>query len=50
MPKTKKKLVGFNTTKEVTQFGEFEPDSVTIEQLGANNKKAIELMRKAGWD
>ena len=43
-------LVGFNTTEEVTLFGEFTPDSVTIEQLGANNKKAINLMRKAGWD
>ena len=43
-------LVGFNTTKEVTQFGGFTPDSVTIDQLGANNKKAIKLMRKAGWD
>tara|TARA_B100000214_G_scaffold322470_1_gene258449 strand:+ start:331 stop:1356 length:1026 start_codon:yes stop_codon:yes gene_type:complete len=43
-------LVGFNKTEEVTQFGEFKPDSVTIEQLGANNKKAIKLMRNAGWD
>ncbi len=36
--------------QEVTQFGEFTPDSVTIDQLGANNKKAIKLMRMAGWD
>ena len=43
-------LVGFNKTAEVKQFGEFIPDSVTIEQLGANNKKAIKLMRNAGWD
>ena len=43
-------LVGFNTTEEVKQFGDFTPDSVTIDQLGANNKKAIKLMRKAGWD
>ncbi len=43
-------LVGFNTTKEVKQFGEFTPDNVTIDQLGSNNKKAIDLMRKAGWD
>ncbi len=43
-------LVGFNTKEEVTQFGEFTPDNVTIEQLGANNKKAIKLMRQAGWD
>ena len=43
-------LVGFNTTQEVSQFGEVVPDSVTIDQLGANNKKAIKLMRNAGWD
>tara|TARA_Y100001968_G_scaffold1065_1_gene811 strand:+ start:2326 stop:3351 length:1026 start_codon:yes stop_codon:yes gene_type:complete len=43
-------LVGFNTTEEVKQFGEFTPDSVTINQLGTNNKKAIKLMRNAGWD
>ena len=43
-------LVGFNTTDEVTQFGGFTPDAVTIDQLGANNKKAIKLMRMAGWD
>jgi len=43
-------LVGFNTTEEVTQFGEFTPDNVTIAQLGENNKKAINFMRKAGWD
>ena len=43
-------LVGFNKTDEVSQFGGFTPDSVTIDQLGANNKQAIQLMRKAGWD
>ena len=43
-------LVGFNTTEEVKQFGDFVPDNVTIEQLGAKNRKAINLMRKAGWD
>ena len=43
-------LVGFNKTDEVTQFGGFTPDQVTIDQLGANNKKAIKLMRLAGWD
>jgi len=43
-------LVGFNKTDEVAQFGEFTPDDVTIDQLGANNKKAIQLMRKAGWN
>jgi len=43
-------LVGFNKTAEVKQFGDFTPDGVTIDQLGANNKKAIKLMRNAGWD
>ena len=43
-------IVTFNTSEEVTQFGEFTPDNVTIDQLGENNKKAINLMRKAGWD
>ena len=43
-------LVGFNKTNEVKEFGGFTPDSVTIEQLGVNNKKAIKLMRQAGWD
>jgi len=43
-------LVGFNSAMEVKQFGQFTPDGVTIDQLGANNKKAINLMRKAGWD
>ncbi len=43
-------LVGFNSTEEVAQFGKFTPDNVTIDQLGANNKKAINLMKKSGWD
>ncbi len=43
-------LVGFNLSEEVTQFGEFTPDQVTIDQLGSNNKKAISLMKEAGWD
>tara|TARA_Y100001968_G_scaffold277658_1_gene272599 strand:+ start:1198 stop:2226 length:1029 start_codon:yes stop_codon:yes gene_type:complete len=43
-------LVGFNTSKEVKVFGNFEPDSVTISQLGELNKKAIRLMTQAGWD
>ena len=43
-------LVGFNSSEEVKQFGEFIPDDVTIEQLGANNKKAITFMRNVGWD
>ena len=43
-------LKGFNTSKEVSGFGEFTPDGVTIEQLGQLNSKAIELMVNAGWE
>ena len=43
-------LVGFNNSEEVAQFGKFEPDSVTINQLGKFNQKAIKLMAEAGWD
>ncbi len=42
-------LFGFNTTSEVSRFGGFTPDNVTIDQLGENNKKAILLMRASGW-
>ena len=43
-------LVGFNQSEEVKGFGKFEPDSVTINQLGKFNKKAINMMATAGWD
>ena len=43
-------LVGFNNSKEVSEFGKFIPDKVTISQLGSLNKKAINLMRQAGWE
>ena len=42
--------------KEVNQnpivkgFGEFNPDKVTVEELGDNNSLAIKLMKEAGWD
>ena len=42
--------------KEVNQnpivkgFGGFNPDKVTIEDLGLNNSLAIKLMKDAGWD
>tara|TARA_Y100001968_G_C19421204_1_gene751834 strand:+ start:1129 stop:2157 length:1029 start_codon:yes stop_codon:yes gene_type:complete len=42
-------LVGFNETKVVSGFGGFVPDNVTISQLGEFNKKAIQMMTKAGW-
>ena len=43
-------LIGFNETKEVKQFGDFKPDTVTISQLGKFNKKAINMMAASGWD
>ncbi|AAQ00316.1 MULTISPECIES: extracellular solute-binding protein [Prochlorococcus] len=42
-------LVDFNESKEVKLFGKFNPDKVTINQLGENNAKAIKMMTKAGW-
>ena len=42
--------------KEVNQnpivkgFGEFTPDKVTVDDLGANNSLAIKLMKDAGWN
>jgi len=42
--------------KEVNQnpivrgFGEFTPDKVTVDELGAKNSLAIKLMKDAGWD
>ena len=43
-------LVGANQAKEVKEFGPFNPDSVTINQLGSFNSKAIKMMTAAGWD
>tara|TARA_Y100001968_G_scaffold329783_1_gene379950 strand:- start:2027 stop:3055 length:1029 start_codon:yes stop_codon:yes gene_type:complete len=43
-------LVGFNRTKEVSGFGEFQPDTVTISDLGKYNKKAIQMMAEEGWE
>ena len=39
-----------NQNQIVQNFGGFNPDSVTVEQLGDNNSKAIKLMKSAGWD
>ena len=43
-------LVGFNESEEVSQFGTFRPDKVTISELGQYNKKAIKMMSQAGWE
>ena len=39
-----------NQNQIVKDFGEFTPDKVTVEELGANNSIAIKLMKDAGWD
>ena len=31
------------------QFGRFTPDNVSISEIGANQKKAVEVMAQAGW-
>jgi len=43
-------LKGYNTAKEVKQFGSFTPDRVKISQLGDTNAKAIRLMVRSGWE
>ncbi len=39
-----------NQNEIVKNFGEFTPDSVTIEDLGKKNSLAIKLMKDAGWN
>ena len=39
-----------NQNPIVKNFGGFTPDSVTVEQLGDFNSKAIKLMKSSGWD
>ena len=39
-----------NQNPIVKDFGEFIPDMVTVDDLGANNSFAIKLMKDAGWD
>ena len=38
-----------NQNEIVKNFGEFEPDKVTVDELGANNSLAIKMMKNAGW-
>ena len=38
-----------NQNQIVKDFGGFTPDDVTVQELGEFNKKAIRLMKKAGW-
>jgi len=39
-----------NQNSIVREFGDFIPDKVTVEELGASNSTAIQLMKDAGWD
>ena len=39
-----------NQNEIVRNFGEFQPDKVTVDELGANNSLAIKMMKEAGWD
>ena len=39
-----------NQNPIVKDFGEFVPDSVTVQELGEKNSLAIKLMKDAGWD
>ena len=39
-----------NQNQIVKGFGDFTPDSVTVENLGEKNSLAIKLMKDAGWN
>ena len=39
-----------NQNPIVKNFGEFTPDSVTVEDLGEKNSLALKMMRDSGWD
>ena len=39
-----------NQNPIVKNFGEFVPDSVTVQELGEKNSLAIKLMKDAGWN
>ena len=38
-----------NQNPIVKNFGDFTPDSVTVQQLGEYNSKALKMMRNSGW-
>ena len=39
-----------NQNEIVKNFGGFQPDNVTVDELGENNSLAIKMMKEAGWD
>ena len=42
-------LNGFGTSSQLNNFGRFTPDNVSISQLGATQKRAIQIMANSGW-
>ena len=40
---------GVPASETLRSFGEFTADTVNLTRLGANNRKAVELMDRAGW-
>ena len=38
-----------DSSKVLKQYGRFTPDNVPISAIGANQKKAVEVMAQAGW-
>ena len=39
-----------NQNEIVKNFGEFTPDTVTVDELGENNSLALKMMKEAGWN
>ena len=50
MPTFEHPLKEVNQNPIVKNFGEFTPDSVTVEDLGEKNSLALKMMRDSGWD
>ena len=42
-------LNGFGTASQLKNFGRFNPDNVSISQLGETQKRAIQIMANSGW-
>ena len=42
-------LAGVKSSEIVNSWGKFEDDTISINTLGENNKKAVKIFDKAGW-
>jgi iron(III) transport system substrate-binding protein len=42
-------LKGYGNNATLKSFGPFKADAVTVEQMGAKNRAAVELMEAGGW-